>query len=82
MPVTSQGVQRRTVLVVIFFVFLKLIFCFVVAIFDLVHDVQAMHDPMLSANSIWKYFLKYECCQANCSFRSISHISEKISRCC
>ena len=39
----SQGVQRTMVLVVNFFVFWKLFFlCFVVAIFDLVHDVEAI----------------------------------------
>ena len=39
-----QGVQHRMVLVVNFFVFLKKKFsCFVVAICDLVHDVDAMH---------------------------------------
>ena len=37
-----QGVQRRTVSVVFFFVLLKLILGgFVVAICDLVHDVEA-----------------------------------------
>ena len=42
--INSQGVhvQRRMVLVVNIFVFLKLLFfCFVDAIFDLVHDVEA-----------------------------------------
>ena len=40
-----QGVQRRTVLVVNFFQFFKYIFFgLVVAIFDLVHDVEAIHD--------------------------------------
>ena len=39
----SQGVQGRMVLVVNFFVFLKLLFfCFVVAIVDLVHNVEAI----------------------------------------
>ena len=44
-----------------FFVFLKLLFfaLLLVAIFHLVHDVEAIHDIMLTANSIWK-FLKYE----------------------
>ena len=38
-----QGVQHRMVLVVIFFEFLKLnFFCFVVAIFDLVQDLEAI----------------------------------------
>ena len=39
-----QGVQRRMILVVNFFVFLKLIcFCFVVAVSNLVHDVEVVH---------------------------------------
>ena len=41
----KHGVQRRMILVVNFFEFLKLLFfCFVVAIFDLVHDVVAIHS--------------------------------------
>ena len=50
------------VLVVTFFEFLKLFsFWFVVAVFDLVHDVEAIfHHKSLSSNSIWKYFQKYE----------------------
>ena len=40
----SQGVQLRMVLVVNFFrIFEIIFFCFVVAIFDLVHDVEAIH---------------------------------------
>ena len=43
------GAERRMVLVVIvsgfFFKFIS--FCFVVAIFDLVHDVEAMYDIYL-----------------------------------
>ena len=49
---------RRMVLVVNFFEFLKLFFllcCCYILIFDLVHDVE-----MLTANSVWKSFLKYE----------------------
>ena len=52
-----KGVQRRQVLVVNFcwqvlvvnlFISLKLFFCFVVATFDLVHDVEAIfHLPLL-----------------------------------
>ena len=38
-----QGVQHRLVFLVKFFIFLKLLFSFVVAMSDLVHDVQAMH---------------------------------------
>ena len=44
----KQDIQRRMVLVVNFFIFLKkkFFFCFVVAICDLVHDVEAIfHLP-------------------------------------
>ena len=45
---------------VIFFDFSKLLFFFfVVAICDLVHDVETMYGVMLPANSILKSFLKY-----------------------
>ena len=41
----NQGVQRRMVLVVNFFVFLKsFCFCIVAAICDLVHDMDAIYD--------------------------------------
>ena len=45
-----------------FFIFLKNIFCFVVAICDLVHNVDCggYISPSLTANNIWKSFLKYE----------------------
>ena len=40
----NQGVQRRMFLVVIFIcIFEIFIFCFVVAIFDLVHDMEAIY---------------------------------------
>ena len=40
----EQGVQRRMVLVVIFSLdFFLLFLCFIVAIFDLMHDVEAIH---------------------------------------
>ena len=41
----SHGVQRRMISVGKFFVFLRLLFfiCFVVAICDLVHAVEAMY---------------------------------------
>ena len=42
----SQGVQSRMVSVVNFFLFSNIFFCFVVAIFDLVHDVEPIfHLP-------------------------------------
>ena len=73
--VHEQEVQRRMVLVVIFFfIFLNYLFvCFTAAIFHLVHDVEAIHGLCLTTNSIWKSFLKYE----NCSFTGITHISGK-----
>ena len=38
-----HGVQRNMILVVSFFIFFSIfLFCFVVAIFDLVHDVKAI----------------------------------------
>ena len=44
----QQGVQHRMVLVVIFFRIFKIIFCFYVAILDLVHSVEAkFHLPQL-----------------------------------
>ena len=40
----DHGIQRKAVIVVNFFVFLKLLFfCLVVTICDLVHDVKAIH---------------------------------------
>ena len=48
----NQGVQRRMVLMDIFFVFLNLNFFGIVAICDLVHEV-----PSLTANSMWRSFL-------------------------
>ena len=49
-----QGVQRRMVSVIIFFVFLKIYFS--VAIFDLVHDLEAIFHRPYSANSIGNYY--------------------------
>ena len=37
-----HGVQRRIISVEIFFVILRLLFCFVVAICDLEHDVETI----------------------------------------
>ena len=43
MTVPSHGVQRRMISVVNFFrIFAIIIFCFVVAICDLVHDVETI----------------------------------------
>ena len=55
---SKHGVHRRMISVDNFFrIFEIIIFCFVVAICNLVHDVEATYD---SVNSIWKSFLKYE----------------------
>ena len=60
-------------------------FSFVVVIGDLVHVLEAIHGPMLTANSIWKsfFFLNMSDARetANCSFADITHFSGKISRC-
>ena len=56
-------VQCRMVFTVVnFFVIFEInLLCFDVAIFDLVHDVEAILVPSsLPANSIWKSLLKYE----------------------
>ena len=56
--ITKQGVQLMMVLLVIFFVFL-ILFCFVVAMSDLVHEVEAiLHLPELlkSFLKMRKYF--------------------------
>ena len=68
-----------------FFVFLRLlIFCCVVAICDLVHDVETIfhlsHVLIASGNLLLNMSDAHE--TANCSFTGITHISEKISRCC
>ena len=56
-----QGVQHRMVLVVnIFRTFEINFFGFVVALFDLVQDLEAIHGLYVTANSILKSFLKYE----------------------
>ena len=39
----NQGVQRRQFLCV--FLYFKLLFCFVVAIRDLLHDADTIHGP-------------------------------------
>ena len=57
-----QGVEHRMVKAVIFWgIFYIKIVC-IVAIFDLVHDVEAFKVtwPILNSNSMWKSFLKYE----------------------
>ena len=67
----AHGVQRRIISVVIFFrIFEIIILWFVVAIFDLVHDVETI------------FHLSYVLTASGNLFTGITHISEKISRCC
>ena len=48
-------------MVIFFQIFEIIFFCFVVNIFDLVHNEEAIVlTALLTANSICKYFLKYE----------------------
>ena len=54
---SAQGVQCKMVLVFNFSLIIT--FCFVIAIFDLVHYLEVM-SPSLTANVTWKSFLKYE----------------------
>ena len=82
----TQGIQCRMVFGgQFFFEFFKIIFWgFVDAIFDLVHDVEPIfHLPYVlttSGNFCLNMSDAHE--TAICSFTGISHISEKISRCC
>ena len=55
-----NGYKRRMVLMVNFFEFLKLFFCFVVSILDLVHDVKAIHGICKLQTASGNLFLKYE----------------------
>ena len=71
-----------------FFVFLRLLFfCFVVAICDLVHDVETIFHISFVLTASGNLFCKMTDARetaetTNCSFTGITHISEKISRCC
>ena len=57
---------------------------FVVAIFDLVHDVEAIRGlcKLLTASGNLFLNLSDACKTAICSFTGITHIPETISRCC
>ena len=67
-----------------FRIFEIIIFCFVVAICDLVHDVEIIFYISYVLTASGNLFRKMSdaCETANCSFTGITHISEKISRCC
>ena len=74
------------VLVVNVLVFFEIVFFsgFVVALFDLVHDVEAIYGLcyLLKASGNFSQNMSEANETANCSFTGITHISEKISRCC
>ena len=61
-----------------------LVFCFVVAICDLVHDVETIFHLFYVHTASGNLFKNMSDARetANCSFTGITHISEKISRCC
>ena len=60
--------------------------CFVIAMSDLVHDVEGKHGLCLLLTASGKLFLHMsdalESANANGSFTGITHISEKFPRCC
>ena len=60
-----------------------IIFCFVVAICDIVHDVKTILHLSYVLTASGNLFLNMSDARetANCSFTCITHISEKISRC-
>ena len=72
--------QRRMILCI----FEIVIFCFVVAICDLVHDVGAIFHLSYVLTASGNLFRNMNDARetANCSFTGITHISEKFSRCC
>ena len=60
------------------------IFCFVVAIFDLVHAVETIFhlSYVLTASGNLFCNMSHARETENCSFMGITHITENISRCC
>ena len=59
-------------------------FSFFVAILDLLHDVEAIHNLRKLLTAFDFFFQKYDRCiyaTANCIFSGITHISQKILRC-
>ena len=81
----THGVQRRMISVDNFFrIFEIVILCCVVAICNLVHDVETIFhlSYVLTASGNLFSNMSDACETANCSFTGITHISEKISRCC
>ena len=59
LPCVTINIQGYNVVVNFFRIFKLIIFSFIVAMSDLVHDVEAIHT-IKTDNSIWKPFLKYE----------------------
>ena len=57
-----HGMQRRMISVDNFFVFLRFLFCFIVAICDLVHDVETIFHLSYVLTASENSFLKYERC--------------------
>ena len=67
-----------------FRIFEIIIFCCVVAICDLVHDVETIFQLSYVLKTSGNLFGNMSDAHetANCSFTGITHTSEKISRCC
>ena len=79
----KHSVQRKMISVDIFFrIFEIIIFCFAVAICDLVHDMKTIFhlSYLLIASENLLFNMSGARETANCSFTGITHISEKISR--
>ena len=77
--------QRRLISVAILCIFKIIIFCFVVATCDLVHNVETIFHlsyVLTASGNLFKRNMSDARETANCSFTGITHISEKISRCC
>ena len=81
----THGVQRRMISVDNFLYFwIIIIFCFVVAKCDLMHDVETIFHLSYVLTASGNLFRNMSDAREteNCSFMGITHISEKISRNC
>ena len=78
-----KGVQRRRFFGHFFIFWRKNVLLFV-AMCDLVHDAKAIHDLnalLIAPGNLFRN-MSNASETAYCSFTGITHISEKISRCC
>ena len=75
-----HGVQHTRMISVVFRIFNIIILCFVVAMWDVMHDLVTIFHLFYVLTASENLFGNMS--EANCSFTGITHISEKISRCC